>query len=103
VACQGNGRLLTLDLDAGQVVGALGVGPEPDVLALDPGLRRLYVASESGILTVVDVSPPAPRPQVSGYAGPNAHSVAVDPDTHVVYLPLTSVGGRPVLRELSPI
>ena len=37
-----------------------------------------------------------------GDAGPNAHSVSVDPATHVVYMPLTDVGGRPVLRELVP-
>jgi YVTN family beta-propeller protein len=103
VACQGNARLLTLDLDAGGLLGVLSVASGPDVLALDPVLHRLYVAAESGILTVVDVGPPTPRRQASGYAGPNAHSVAVDPDTHIVYLPLTSVGGRPVLRELCPL
>ena len=71
------------------------------MLALDPGLHRLYVASESGTVTVLDVTG-AVRRLAEGVAGPNAHSVAVDPDTHVVYLPLTDVGGHPVLRELEP-
>ncbi len=35
-----------------------------------------------------------------GVVGPNAHSVAVDPDTHHIYLPLKDVDGQPVLREL---
>jgi hypothetical protein len=35
------------------------------------------------------------------YRAPAAHSVLVDPATHRVYLPLESVGGRPVLRILS--
>jgi YVTN family beta-propeller protein len=103
VGCQGNARLLTLDLGTGQVVGMLEVAARPDVLALDPGLRRLYVASETGVLTVVDVEPAVPRALAQGYAGPNAHTVAVDPDSHVVYLPLPSVDGRPVLRELNPL
>jgi hypothetical protein len=29
---------------------------------------------------------------------PHAHTVSVDPATHLVYLPLQNVGGRPVLR-----
>ena len=70
-------------------------------MALDPGLHRLYVASESGEVAVFDVSG-ALGSLARGNAGPNAHSVAVDPETHVVYLPLTDVGGHPVLRELAP-
>jgi DNA-binding beta-propeller fold protein YncE len=102
VVCQGNARLLTLDLDSGRVVGVLPVGSDPDALALDSALNRLYVAAESGVLTVVDVAPETPRLLASGFAGAGAHSVAVDPDTHLVYLPLPSLGGRPVLRELAP-
>lgn len=102
VACKGNARLLTLDVTTGHVTGAVGVGSAPDVLALDPTLRRLYVASGSGVLTVIDTTLAVPRALARGYAGPNAHSVVVDPDTDIVYLPLTSVHGRPVLRELAP-
>jgi hypothetical protein len=32
---------------------------------------------------------------------PNAHSVSVDPTTHLVYFPLQDVGGRPRLRVMS--
>jgi DNA-binding beta-propeller fold protein YncE len=102
VACEGNGRLLGLDLDTGRMTASLEVGTGPDVLSLDPGLHRLYVASESGVLTVVDAAGSGPTVMTRGLAGPNAHSVAVDPDTHLVYLPLASVGGRSVLRILAP-
>jgi len=33
---------------------------------------------------------------------PHAHTVAVDPRSHRVYLPLENVGGKPVLRILAP-
>jgi hypothetical protein len=52
VSCEGNGRLMTVDLSARKVVATDGVGDEPDVLAYDPGVRRLYVASESGVVSV---------------------------------------------------
>jgi DNA-binding beta-propeller fold protein YncE len=89
------------DLGTRAVNARMSVGDQPDVLALDPGLRRLYVASESGIASVFDVAGSL-RKVAEGNAGPDAHGVAVDPDTHLVYLPLTDVGGRPVLRELAP-
>lgn len=42
-------------------------------------MHRLYVASESGTVAVVDVAG-ALRKLTEGNAGPNAHSVAVDPE-----------------------
>lgn len=101
VACEGNAKLVVLDLATRRVTDVMNVGDGPDVLALDPVLHRLYVASESGTLAVFDAGPQV-RKLGSGNAGPNAHSVAADPATHVVYLPLTDVGGHPVLRELVP-
>jgi DNA-binding beta-propeller fold protein YncE len=101
VACEGNAKLVVLDLVIKRVMGVMDVDGGPDVLALDPGLHRLYVASESGSLAVFDTGPQV-RKLGMGNAGPNAHSVAVDPGTHLVYLPLTDVRGHPVLRELVP-
>src|SRR3954447_21166876 len=40
VACDGNAALLTVDLGTWQVTGRATVGPDPDVLAWDPGARR---------------------------------------------------------------
>jgi DNA-binding beta-propeller fold protein YncE len=83
-----------------QVVFAGAVGKTPDVIALDPALHRVYVAAESGPLTVFDYSSGDVRQLLQADAGPNAHSVAVDPDTHHIYLPLQNVNGHPVLREM---
>ena len=95
-----NARLGVLDLRTGRVLHTYPVGEEPDVLAQDPGLRRLYVASESGIVAPfrIDGDSLVPLPR---YAAPHAHSIAVDPESHLVYLPLEKVGGDPVLRILS--
>lgn len=101
VACERNARLAVFDLSAKAVTAVMRVGNGPDVLALDPGLHRLYVASESGIPTVFNVAGTV-RSLAEGSAEPNAHSVAVDPDSHLIHLPLTDVGGHPVLRELRP-
>src|SRR5262249_54717790 len=101
VACEGNAKLVVLDLASRRVTGIMDVGGRPDVLALDPGHHRLYVASERGAPAVFDTGPPL-RKLGMGNAGPHAHSLALDPTPHVVPLPLTDVGGHPVLRELVP-
>ena len=42
------------DLATKKATATLSVGADPDVLAFDPGLHRLYVSAESGVISVVD-------------------------------------------------
>lgn len=102
VGCQENFRLVRLDLRTGRVTASGGVGIGVDVLALDPGLRRLYVASESGVVSVYNVSEGSLERIAQAFLALDAHAVAVDPATHRVYFPLQNVGGKPVLRVLEP-
>ncbi len=101
VTCEDNAKLLVVDLNSMRVTFTTDVGDGPDVLAFDPSLLRLYVASEAGVVAIFaeqnrDVLP------VGEYRAPHAHSIAVDPATHLVYLPLENVKGKPVLRILTP-
>jgi DNA-binding beta-propeller fold protein YncE len=102
VGCQRNVRIVRLDLRTGKVEGSGAVGIGVDVLALDPGLHRLYVASESGVVSVYDVAGRGFRRIAQSFVHLNAHVVAVDPATHRVYFPLQNVGGRPVMRVMEP-
>lgn len=101
ITCEGDAKLLVLDLRTMLVTATLEIPSDPDVLAFDPGLHRLYVACESGALAMFDLRDAKLIP-VGVYRAPYAHSVAVDPSTHRVYLPLQNVGGKPVLRILQP-
>ncbi len=101
VACENNARLLVVNLRTIHVIATYPVGGHPDVLAFDPSWRRLYVASESGVVSVFDEVETSLIP-VGEYVAPHAHSVAVDPATHRVYLPLEDVDGKPVLRIMAP-
>src|SRR5215208_8106371 len=102
VSCEDNALLVVLDLQAMAVTATYPVGDGPDVLAFDPDWRRLYVASESGTVSVFDEQGTDLHP-VGEYRAPHAHSVAVDPVTHQIYLPLENVDGKPVLRVLAPV
>ncbi|HEX4678971.1 MAG TPA: hypothetical protein VH210_07180 [Gaiellaceae bacterium] len=88
VACDGNASLLTLDLRSMTVTGHATVGASPDVLAFDPGLRRLYVSAESGVVAVFGESGQGLRKLGQAFLANEAHTVAVDPRTHLVYFPL---------------
>ncbi|RQS14460.1 YncE family protein [Burkholderia sp. Bp8998] len=102
IACEGNDRLLVFDMRARQIVQAFDIGKDPDVLAFDPVLNRLYVASESGIVSVFGINRSKASLIGEGRVGPDAHVVAVDPDTHRAYFPLKNLDGRPVLRVMAP-
>ena len=101
VAGQENRTLVVFDLTARKVLATHPVGEGPDVLAFDPGSSRLYVSSESGVVSVFRVRG---RALVSEgeMVMPHAHTVCVDPATHLVYFPLESIEGRPILRIMKP-
>ena len=101
VTGEGNATLQVVDLRTMRVLSSRRVGDEPDVLAWDAAWRRLYVASESGVVNVFAVQGTVLQPLEELHI-PRAHTVAVDPRTHRVYLPLENVGGHPVLRILEP-
>jgi DNA-binding beta-propeller fold protein YncE len=103
VACDGNARLLTLDLKTMKFTDGFGVGDSPDVLAFDIGSKRLYVSAESGVVAVAVERGRKLVRLGQAFLASNAHTVAVDPATHLVYFPLESgSGGRPELRIMAP-
>lgn len=101
VAGEDNNKLALVDLTNMQVLATYPVGKDPDVLAFDPGPKLLYVSAESGNVTVFRESGKA-LVTVGSLSMPHAHTVAVDPDSHLVYFPLQSMNGKPVLRIMRP-
>ena len=103
IACEDNDKLLVLNLETRRIVASFGVGHGPDVLAFDPRLHRLYVASESGDVSLFRAENGDVTKVGDVAVGPNAHVVAVDPDTNRVYFPLMSVDRHTLLRIMRPI
>src|SRR5438874_2126351 len=108
-----------------QIVARVAGPRFPDGIAYAPDARRVFVSDESGrrdfvidaatdsVMARIELDGEAGVVAVFGardgslvqlgwYRAPKAHSVAVDPATHRVYLPLADVSGRPVLRVLVP-
>ncbi|HUO57996.1 MAG TPA: YncE family protein [bacterium] len=103
LGCDGDEKLVILDLNKFDEIGISKVGKDPDVIDFDPGLGYLYVASESGVVSVFRVRDRKVEKYGDYPVGVKAHSVAVDPQTHCVYFPLEKSGKGPVLRIMKPV
>src|ERR1700687_2105263 len=82
-----NHMLAVVDLNAMKVLATHSVGADPDVLAFDPGPKRLYVSAESGNVFVFREDGKT-LVHDGDISIPHAHTVCVDPNTHLVYFPL---------------
>ena len=82
----GTGKLGLFDLSTGQIVGTVDVSPKVDEIAYDPTLHRVYCASGLGIISVVGLNHQglAALPSLTSSLG--AHSIAVDSQTHTVWI-----------------
>ncbi len=98
VAGEGNATVAAFSLRDHEETALSQVGEGVDVLDVDPGTHRLFVASESGVVSVFDVSGGRLDKLEQGFLAPGAHVVGVDRATHLLYFPLQDLGGGPVLR-----
>lgn len=102
IACEGNNRLLVFDLKQRSVTKTFPLGSGPDVLAFDSGLKRLYVASESGTVSIFAETEAQLAKLGDVFVEKSAHTISVDSETHKIYLPLKNLHGGPVLRIMQP-
>jgi YVTN family beta-propeller protein len=102
IACEENAKLVVFDLRKLLQTKTVPIGSDPDVLAYDRGRSILYVACESGTVTMLAASNEGPRKLAEAFLAENAHVVAVDERTHRLYFPLPQPGGTPLLRVMEP-
>src|SRR5260370_41246532 len=97
VAGEENHMLAVVGLNSMKILATHPVGEDPDVLAFDPGLKRLYVSAESGNVFVFRENGKS-LVMEGNMSISHAHTVCVDPNTHFVYFPLENIDGHPFLR-----
>jgi DNA-binding beta-propeller fold protein YncE len=80
-----DGQLLVLEAATGRVLGTVTLSGPPDVIFLDRGLARCYVAvGDPGVIDIIDV--PAMRRLESVPTEPGAHTTALDAGRHRLYV-----------------
>jgi DNA-binding beta-propeller fold protein YncE len=101
--CSGNAILVAVDLDTHRVVTSLKIGGGPDSVALDRSLHRIYSAGKAGKLTVIQqdgLDSYHILDEIRTHYG--AHTLAVDPLSHRVYVGYASLFARPRVAVFSP-
>jgi len=103
IACGKSAKLAIFDLDLHRVTTSVPVGFGPDSVAYDPELHRIYVTGFVGQLSVVNqVSPDSYRLVDSIYLHMNAHTLAIDPVTHRLFVGYASLAMPPRLAVFTP-
>jgi len=101
LSCEGNDVLAVFNLETNQVIARLPMAKGADVVQLDPGLGRIYVACGSGAISVFQIEDPDRFRKVEDIRVPKkVHSLVVDVRTHRVYAPAEEEDGRPVAKML---
>lgn len=100
--CSGNAMLVVFDLARHRLIAAIPVGNKPDSVAFDPVLRRIYTAGVGGKLTVIQQNDPDSYQvleNISTHYG--AHTLALDPETHKIYVAYASLLTYPRIAVFS--
>src|ERR1700722_709627 len=106
IGCSGNSRLAVFDLEQHRVVTTVPGGGGPDSVAYDAQLHRIYVTGRSGVLCVIESDSKGALTtldSISLHYG--AHTLAVDPESHRLYVAYASLVIAPriaVFSTLSP-
>ncbi len=103
-AVGGNKLMAVVDATTGKVLQTLPIGGGCDGAAFDPGTGSVYAANGEGTLTVVRSDGPnhfavaATVPTLK-----SARTLAVDEQTHLLYLPAAEFGPAPAAKPGQPV
>lgn len=99
LVCEDNDLLAIFDLSSHKVTASLSLPDGADVVAYDPGLRRIYVACYSGFISVFrEDDAQHVRKLADVPVEKKVHSLAIDLTTHKLYVPEQEEHGRPAAR-----
>lgn len=82
----GNGKLALLSQKDGHVIASTDIPERVDQIAYDPDLHRVYCASGTGKIAIVSLAGDQLHNLGEVTSAEGAHSIAVDPKTHVVWI-----------------
>jgi DNA-binding beta-propeller fold protein YncE len=87
IVCSANASMVIFDLNKKSVIAAIKIGGGPDSVAFDASLHRIYTTGKSGILVVIEQETPDAYHVIDTvHLHYGAHTLAVDPTTHMLYV-----------------
>src|SRR5215471_713591 len=99
LSCEENDMMTVFRLDTHEPIAYFPQAKGGDVIAFDPGLRRIYVACYDGAISVFQEDDPTQFRKLGDVpAQKKVHSLAIDAKTHKVYVPEQEDNGKPAAR-----
>lgn len=99
LSCEENDMMTVFRLDTHQPIAYFPQAKGGDVIAFDPGLKRIYVACYDGAISVFQEDDPTHFRKLGDVpVEKKVHSLAVDVNTHRVYAPEQEEKGAPAAR-----
>ena len=97
-----NGKLAVIDMNTGSVLQAIDIPPRVDQIAWDAGLKRLYCARGLGLLAVIGTTSVGFGRLGDVTIPRGAHTLAVDPKTHNVWVAYGGDSNDYVMKFMPP-
>jgi YVTN family beta-propeller protein len=103
IACNENSLLAIFDLNEHRVVTTVPIGKNPDSVAFDIALHRIYTTGKSGDLVVVQQDEQDKfRVRDTVHLHYGAHTLTVDPATHALYVGYAGLVVNPRVAVFTP-
>ena len=99
LSCEGNDLMTVFRLDTHEPIAYFPQAKGGDVIAYDPGLKRIYVACYEGAISIFQEDDSTHVRKLGDVpVQKKVHSLAVDLNTHRVYVPEQEHDGAPAAR-----
>src|SRR5215467_10885528 len=99
LSCEDNDLMTVFNLETHQPIAYFPQAKGGDVIAFDPGLKRIYVACYDGAISVFQEDDPTHFRKLGDVpVQKKVHNDAIDTETHKVYVPEQEENGSPAAR-----
>ncbi len=99
LSCEGNDLMTVFRLDTHEPIAYFPQAKGGDVIAFDPGLKRIYVACYEGAISVFQEDDPTHFRKLGDVpVQKKVHSLAIDLSNHRVYVPEQEENGTPAAK-----
>src|SRR5215471_13688347 len=99
LSCEENDLMTVFNLATHQPIADFPQAKGGDVIAFDPGLKRIYVACYDGAISVFQEDDPTQFRKLGDVpVQKKVHSLAIDPSNHRVYAPEQEENGAPAAK-----
>lgn len=99
LSCEDNDLMTVFRLDTHEPIAYFPQAKGGDVIAFDPGLKRIYVACYDGAISVFEEHDPSHFTKLGDVpVQRKVHSLAIDPQNHRIYAPEQEENGAPAAK-----